>query len=249
MRKLDKIAKFYKPEKDFDNCLIERGFDVAKDYFGHGNFLELGCATGQSTIRLLCYVDRLDVVEGSTVNIRKTQDKIKFLARTKRWLKKKEVNFFCCDWRGFSFPRRKYSDVIWFHGLEHVLSPTAILSSARESLIPGGRLHVIVPNADSFHRKLGVALGLLKDVHQLNQRDKKVGHATVYDYEQVSQLLKKNGFKIDHWHGIFFKLFSNKIMMDLTKKIKGLDKALFDLGKDFPANCAELYICATQDNR
>lgn len=247
MRKLENIAKFYKPENDFDDKLIKYGFLTAKDFFGRGHFLELGCATGQSTIKLLGYANFLDVVEGSLTNIKRTQGKIKLLVKNNKQLQKKEINFFHCNWEDFNFSKNKYSDVLWFHGLEHVSSAKQILAKVRHGLAKGGRLHIIIPNANSFHRKLGVALGLLKNVNQLNERDKKVGHVIVYDFEKVSRLLKKNGFEICHWQGIFFKLFSNDTMMDLTKKIKWLDNALFDLGKDFSENGAELYICAKLD--
>lgn len=244
MQELDAIAEYYIPENDFDKFLINYGLTTAQKYFGKGCFLELGCATGESTLRLLHHVDNLDVVEGAQSNIEKTRAKIEALIKDKQWEKNKNIVFFNSLWEDFFWPEQKYSDIIWFHGLEHINSPDKILSRARRSLLPGGRLHVITPNANSYHRKLGVNLGMLKDIHELNERDKKVGHVAVYDRQQVFDLLQKNGFLVKDWHGVFFKLFSNKIMFELCQKEKGLAGALFALGKDFPENCAELYICA-----
>lgn len=232
---LDKISNFY-TEEDFDYILIYYGLKIFEKYRKGNHFLELGCSLGISTSHLLNYASSLDVVEGSELNIIKTKNRI---------VKHNRVNFYHSLWEDFNYPINKYSDVIWFRGLEHVNNPEKILRKIISSLIDDGRLHIIIPNALSLHRRLGTIMGILKNNWELSERDKSLGHFKVYDKNQLLDLLSKEGYKINIWQGILLKPLPNHKMLELYKDNPQLIDALFEIGKELPDYCAEIYVCAT----
>ena len=61
-------------------------------------------------------------------------------------------------------PSYTFDSVLCSYVLEHVVDPPAVLKCCRTWLNPGGLLVIIVPNATSLHRRLGVAMGIQKDV-------------------------------------------------------------------------------------
>ena len=115
-----------------------------------------------------------------------------------------------------------------------------------KSLIPNGRLHIVIPNALSLHRRVGVYAGYLKEPHELNDRDKEVGHVKVYDRFEIVELLKKSAFNILDFQGVLLKPLPNSDMMAMYKKNPDLIQAFFDVGKELPDYCAEIYMCVTK---
>jgi SAM-dependent methyltransferase len=240
MNDLDDIADYYKIEDDFDMIFMKYNFEVAEKYFFGKTFLELGCATGESTIKMLDYADTIDVVEGSIKNIETSQKKINRLQSSVS----SRVKFHHSDWFAFDYALSHYSDIVFFRGLEHLSEPDRLLKQIKGSLTEDGRIHIVIPNALSLHRKIGVSMGLLKSTYELNERDKKVGHFKVYDRHQVEELLRKAGYEIITWKGIFLKMLPNDEMLRLYKNNPEFIKALFSIGNEFPEQCAEIYICA-----
>ncbi len=231
---LDKIADFY-TEEDFDYILLYYGLKVFEENISGEHFLELGCSLGISTSFLLNYAVSLDVVEGSELNIKKAKKRIGNANR---------VNFYHSLWEDFNYPLNKYSDIIWFRGLEHVNVPEKVLRKITPSLASDGRLHIIVPNALSLHRRIGNIMGILKSPWDLSERDKALGHFKVYDRFQLFALLTENGYKIIKWQGILLKPLPNHKMLELYKENPKLIEALFEIGKELPDYCAEIYVCA-----
>jgi hypothetical protein len=88
-------------------------------------------------------------------------------------------------------------------------------------------------------------MGLLKEPHQLNERDHKVGHFKVYDLNQIKHLIKKSRFKLISWHGIMLKPLPNKDMLKIYQENPKFVQGLYEVGKELPSLCAELYVCAT----
>ncbi|RKX60966.1 MAG: hypothetical protein DRP29_01680 [Thermodesulfobacteriota bacterium] len=231
---LDKIANFY-TEEDFDYILLYYGLKIFERQRKGNIFLELGCSLGISTFFLLDYASKLDVVEGSEVNIKRAKARI---GNTNK------VKFYHSLWQDFTYPHHKYSDIIWFRGIEHVPDPKEVLKKIKGSLIPEGRLHITFPNALSLHRRLGTLMGIIKTPWSFSERDVALGHFKIYDRFQLFSLLKDSGYKIINWEGIILKPFPNSKMMELYKENPKLIDALFKIGKELPDYCAEIYICA-----
>jgi hypothetical protein len=62
----------------------------------------------------------------------------------------------------------KYDVVCLMGVLEHIEDPVALLQSAGKC---ASTIFITVPNAESFHRHLGVQLGYIDDIHDLDSQD------------------------------------------------------------------------------
>jgi hypothetical protein len=76
----------------------------------------------------------------------------------------------------------KYDVVCLMGILEHVEDPVSLLKAAGKC---ASVVFITVPNAESFHRYLGVELGIIDDIHQLDSQDIAIGHKRVYDHNML----------------------------------------------------------------
>jgi 2-polyprenyl-3-methyl-5-hydroxy-6-metoxy-1,4-benzoquinol methylase len=138
-------------------------------------------------------------------------------------------------------PTERFDAIVMAHVLEHVHDPVAVLDRARGWLAPGGRIVAVVPNADSLHRRLGVEMGLLEHRAQLNDQDVAIGHRRVYDRAHLDRDLRAAGLHVVAQGGILLKLLSNVQMQELEAERPALVGACFELGRDLPELCSEIY--------
>ncbi len=227
--KVDAVAEWYKTREDFDSVLIHYGWLKMKSRAYPGTALELGSADGLMTERLLKHFKRVVVVEGAEKNV--------------QWVKKNfpEVEVHHCLFEEFT-TTEKFDNIIAARVLEHLDDPVGVLSKIRKFLSPGGRLHVVVPNADSFNRKLGLAMGMIKSLDELSERDLKCEHRRVYRKDLLMTHLREAGFDVQELTGTFLKPLSNALMMNWDPKIiEGLNA----LSDELPLYCTELYAVCT----
>jgi len=126
----------------------------------------------------------------------------------------------------------RFQTVIATHVLEHVYEPVKVLARSREWLAPGGRMILIVPNATSLHRRIGVKMGTLKTVYDFSERDYQLGHQRVYDLEMLNAHAIEAGYRIVHKQGFLLKILPVSKMVDFPEP---LVKALFDIADELPA--------------
>lgn len=128
------------------------------------------------------------------------------------------------------------------HVLEHVDDPVGVLEQTRTWLKKGGTALFTVPNATSLHRRIGVRMGLLKTVYDLNEQDHRVGHQRVYDAKTFQADLKKSGYMIKTFGGFNLKLVSQNQMKDWPDELL---KAIYEVSLECQADfCSNLYaIC------
>ncbi|EKD90288.1 MAG: hypothetical protein ACD_31C00036G0001 [uncultured bacterium] len=237
---LDKINLHYVEGNEFDAILTPYEINLIKDYFSGKKFLEMGCSIGNSTIQLLKFTKSIDIVEGSGKNITSAKRKVAQIAKNDL----AKLTFYKMLWEEFPFDK-DYSDVFWIRGIEHVKNPQKILKKILISLKKTkGRLHLVTVNAFSLNRRIGVLMGMLKDVHELSDRDLKFGHFKVYDKKQLEIMLKKCGYKILQSTGIMLKPLPNNKMYELYKENPKIIHAFNAIGKELPDYCTEVYICA-----
>jgi 2-polyprenyl-3-methyl-5-hydroxy-6-metoxy-1,4-benzoquinol methylase len=237
---LDEIWDKYNPtspEKDFDYWLLNFDFEVLIKFLKGKRVIELGCSRGLLTQKLASVSETVLVVEGSEKNLNSAKK------RTKEY---SNVEFYHSLWQEFEYSGCDVSDVIFFMGLEYLDKEMRIkvLNGIRNWLEPSGRLHVVVPNALSLHRKIAYCMGLIRDVHELSERDRMYGQKReVYDKETLFNELKECGFKISHWEGIFLKPLPNLMMMKLDEKII---RGFYEISKEFPDYCAHIFATCVQ---
>lgn len=232
-QRLDQISADYDSQVDFDRYLIEFNFDVLKDQLCGGEILEMGCASGVMTRLLLTKVARLDVVDGSQ----------KYIDQLKPELGDR-VNFALALFEDFQTQKR-YSDLVLARALEHIDDPVALLKKMSGWLHPDkpAAIHIVVPNADSLHRRIGVAMGMIPAVTALSERDHKYGHKRVYTRALLEEHVKAAGLTVTQVTGIYLKPLANAQMEQWPT---GLIDAFYRVGKEFPDACAELYLKCEQ---
>jgi len=228
INKLNNIARIYKKfENNIEFFYADKHLDVILSNIKGDDVLEVGCSVGIMTRRLAKIFPKLIVVDAS--------DKlIKYVSN----LVKNNINFVVSLFENFKTDK-KFDDVIMANLLEHVKNPVIVLKKARNILNNNGKIHIIVPNANSLHRKIGKELGILKELTSFSDGDKKLKHKRVYTKKTLENDIKKAGLNILKSEGIFLKPFSDNQMEKFDKKILN---ALFEVGKELPDYCSTLYL-------
>jgi 2-polyprenyl-3-methyl-5-hydroxy-6-metoxy-1,4-benzoquinol methylase len=226
--RLKKVAGWYQPSANrMESYLINRRIQVMLPFVEGPRVLELGCSEGIMTKFLAQKFSRLTVIDGSK----------KYIDNVRASIKNETVKFSVSLFEKFDTQER-FDDIIMANILEHVEDPVLILKKAGEWLDGGGRIHIMVPNARSLHRRLGQKMGIIEDVASPSENDKKIGHRRVYTQETLESDIKKSGLAVVAKTGIFLKPLSHSQLMDSDAKL--LD-ALFEIGKELPDYCSTIY--------
>jgi 2-polyprenyl-3-methyl-5-hydroxy-6-metoxy-1,4-benzoquinol methylase len=226
------LNKYLTNYTNFNDWLIRQRYEHLKEFFKGKTCLELGPAHGEGTEYLLKYFDEVMAVDGSEAMIK---------ALKKRFANPK-LETLRAYFEDFELPE-KYDTVVLAHILEHVDDPQQVLAQAKKYIKPGGVIIVDVPNGMSLHRQVGVKMGMLKKVTELNEADLSIGHKRVYVPQTFQEEFKKAGLKIEKFGGMFIKILSNS----QTEKVfdENQLQALMAVGVDNPEISAEIYVIAT----
>lgn len=216
----------------FNDWLIARRYKELKRYFRGRDCLELGSAEGMGTGFLLEYFEHVVAVDGSQVA----------LDEVKRRFKTKKLETVHAFFEELDLGGRHFDTIILAHILEHVDDPKKVLKHAKKFLKKDGVLIIDVPNGCSLHRQVGVKMGLLSKVTELNKADLSIGHQRVYTPDTFKKDVESCDLRIKTYGGMFIKVLSNS----QTEKVfdeKQLE-ALFNVGLDNPDIAAEIFIVA-----
>jgi SAM-dependent methyltransferase len=227
--RLTALAPDFSSDEGFNARLIDYRFDSLRPYVeGARRCLELGSADGRMTALLADVTSSLVAVDGS----------VAYVDAVRRRLP--GVTAVCALFEEF-VPDEAPDVVVLAHVLEHVEDPVALLARVRSYLERGGRILVTVPNADSIHRQVGVAMGLLAETSELNDADRRIGHRRVYTEETLLADVEAAGFEPVHVGGVFLKTLSNAQIEEWSAE---LQDAFYEVGRRYPALCAELLVVA-----
>ena len=232
-KRLADIARHFSMREGFEVMLEKYRFAVLQEHIRNGRILEVGCAEGAMTENLAKYFKHITAIDGSQ----------KLIAKAKG-LRLRNADFICTLFEEFK-PREKFDSIVLVNILEHVQYPVRLLSMSRRWLAKKGIIFIICPNAQSLHRRIGVMAGMLNHLHELNERDRRIGHRRVYDAESLKKDIRAAKLKVKTMGGIFLKPLSNSQLDGLGLDEKVLD-AMFRIGKYFPPELlAELYVQCT----
>ncbi len=230
--RLKKVADWYDPStRRIEFMMINYRADIMMFRIKGPKVLEMGCSTGVMTKKLVKKFPDLTVIDASK----------RYIDYTKKILKSKRAKFIVSLFEEFK-TKEKFDDIIMAHILEHVKDSVSILKKAKSWLKENGKIHIIVPNARSLHRRVGQKMGIIKKLDDFSKLDRKIGHRRVYTKEKLRKDVRKAGMKVVSEYGIFLKFLSQAQISNWNKKI--LD-AFFEIGKELPIDyCSALYfIC------
>jgi SAM-dependent methyltransferase len=236
---LDEEAALYdptSPEEYFDYWYTQFDIDVLDRFLIGEKVIELGCGKGDVTEKLAQRCQKLIVVEAAEANIAIARNRLK---------ERSNVEFYRSLWQDFDYAAADISDIVFFMGLQYLdhEETLSFLRKIRSFLRPQGRLHVVVPNAKSLHRRIAYCMNLVKDVHELSERHQLLGHTRIYDKEMLFGELKECGFDVLHWEGIFLKPLPNDMMASLDRSVI---YGLYQIGRELPDYCAHIYALCTK---
>jgi 2-polyprenyl-3-methyl-5-hydroxy-6-metoxy-1,4-benzoquinol methylase len=169
-RNLDTIAKKYIENRGFESILtkykIKKILKLCK-----GNYaLDLGCGVGLITKELSKVFRKVVAIDGS----------VKKIKIAKKFIKKPNVIFYNQMFNSFN-PKEKFDTIVMSNILEHVDNPILLLKKSRNWLNSDGIIIATVPNAQAFHKKIGLHSGIIKNLFELTKEDIEKGHKRVYD--------------------------------------------------------------------
>ncbi len=133
--------------------------------------------------------------------------------------------------------------------LHEVHSPHDLLKTIHQIMGHNSLLHVNVPNSESLHRRLAVAMGLIQSTKALSSRNSQLHQPRVYDMETLKTDTLASGFSIVSEGGYFLKPFTHAQMEGISPILgDAVLEGLFSIGQQFPALASEIFIEA-QKNR
>ncbi len=143
----------YDPDSDFDRWQAIAVARCVVPFIRPGDqVLELGCAKG--------YMTGLFVNQGAKVTAIDFSPVFLEVAKTRvlsgvDWIQE-DLN----NWKS----NGEYHHVILSRTLHFVREPKTLIAESARSLLPGGLLHVAVPNPRSIHRIVGSVMGVISDL-------------------------------------------------------------------------------------
>jgi 2-polyprenyl-3-methyl-5-hydroxy-6-metoxy-1,4-benzoquinol methylase len=220
---------------DFDFDVMHR-FKIRafEPFFRPGRLLELGSHVGDFTERLLPFVDEITCLEASDVAIgearRRFGDRVTFVHSLIESATLHE----------------RYDDVVLTHVLEHVDDPVRVLRRINDEwLADGGRLFLVVPNANAPSRQIAVHMGLIDHNAAVTAAEAEHGHRRTYSLDTLERDAVAAGLSVVHRSGIFFKALANFQWDRLLRTDIISDDYLegcFKLGQRYPDLCASLFL-------
>jgi hypothetical protein len=103
-------------------------------------------------------------------------------------------------------------------------------------------LHVNVPNATSFHRRLAKSMGLIQELKTMSERNRQLLQHRVYDREALEQDLRAAGLRVGESGGYLVKPFTHGQMERIAPELgQAVLDGLYRLGKEAPEWAGEIY--------
>lgn len=234
MSKLNDVTSQYKPGAvtSLENELILNWYPprILRRLAGKAplSLLELGLGHGYTTALFNRHFQRHVVLEGSSVVIDLFRENYPGL------------NIELVEGYFERFTSSEQFDVVMMGFiLEHVDDPGLILRRFRANLRPGGSLYVAVPNAKSLNRRLGLAMGKIADIYELNANDHALGHQRQFCRDTLKALLQAEGYRVTWEEGIYLKPLPLGYMQTMPEFEENL-QAMCEVGVDFPDLCVGL---------
>lgn len=182
----------------FDDRLREYFIRTFRDDFKpDGNVLEIGCYQGDFTTKLLEEFSSVTVLDASSDSLAVVKDR--FGDKVKRV----EGIIQNTDFD------ESFDTIFIVHTLEHLDTPIDDLKRIGRWLKPGGRLYVVVPNANAASRQIAVQMGVVDYNSAVTEAEHIHGHRATYSLDTLTSVVRKADLNIVRTGGVFFKPLAN----------------------------------------
>lgn len=101
--------------------------------------------------------------------------------------------------------------------LHEVPDPVAFLAAVREHCSDATVVHLNVPNVGSFHRLLALEAGLIDDLFEQSETEKRFQRQTRFDLASLTTMVEENGFRVLASGTYFVKPFTHSQMEQLLR--------------------------------
>lgn len=216
--RLNDVAVWYQQE-GFEGRMNSASGERLVEHLEGDTCLEIGCATGLVTTRLAQHCSRVVVVEPTDTYAETVED----MALPNVTVVRQLAEDFQTE--------ERFDTIVLSHVLEHVQNPDGLLRRCAALLRPGGVVLVVVPNAGSLHRRIGVLIGALGHETDLTDSDIAIGHRRVYNATTLRADVAASGLRVERMTGHFTKPLSNGQMDTLPAATQ---EAFLDLGDQLP---------------
>lgn len=129
--------------------------------------------------------------------------------------------------------------------LHEIADPAPLLDAAAALCEPDTIVHVNVPNAYSFHRRLAVAMGLIGDVHERSPVQVQMQQSHTFDLAGLRALVQSRGFRVVEEGTFFVKPFTHAQMAALQRSgflTEPMLEGLYRLSAQFPEHGSEIFM-------
>jgi methyltransferase family protein len=138
-------------------------------------------------------------------------------------------------------------DFIVLSGLLHeVADPNGMLEIVHLHCGSGSVVHINVPNVNSFHRLLALEAGLINDIFEESEMDRRFQHHSHFDRAGLVEMVENHGFEVLEWGTYFVKPFTHSQMegmlaagtidMRVVEGLNRMTRYLPDLGCEMFVN-------------
>lgn len=189
--------------------------------------IDVGCGAAEQTGLYLAKLPHLKVTL--------IEPNLEDLNIAKQKLKNYDIKAYNTMFENFSVENRKWDVALLLDVMEHSSNPAQFLSKAI-SLAP--YIFIIIPNAKSLNRIIGVELGIIPHVSYLTQRDRQIGHKRIYTNATFRPLLNRCNLEIMEQGGIWLKPMPDRVVRKWSEKTQ---KLLYKLGKQHMEIAGALY--------
>lgn len=231
-RRLEDIASHFSMKDGFNGYMNKYRVSKILELCQGRTVLDLGSADVFMAEALAPFFDRIVSVDGSKELIERARERLGSGTNIEL------INSLIEEFQ----THERFDLVLLSFILEHVADPVAVAAKALTFVQPRGAMLVMVPNARSLHRRVGVALGLLSKVDDFSEEDIRQGHRRVYTEERLCDELKQAGANIETSGTFFIKPLSNPQMEQLGTK---LADAFFEVSRDLPGLGSMIFVKCT----
>ncbi len=140
-----------------------------------------------------------------------------------------------------------FDNILLSNVLEHLADPLLVLRNISKVLAPRGSVHILTPNCESLNRRVGVLMGILKDIKEIPSPEIAIGHRHAFSVSDMTNLVLDAGYIISEILGIYVKPVPTDEMIQWPEN---RIKAFFDVASQLPPEvCHEVYFRAVKPPR